>query len=97
MTSARQKGQKRRLRIVFAFVLLIFAWAGYTFYLQSDLISEKKQEYLAVKQKVEQEHKKHEELTYKVNRLHDRDYIGEIARSKYFMSNEGEIILIPAQ
>lgn len=93
-----RKGQKRRIRLVLFFVLCVFVWTGYTLYLQSGVLAEKKAELNALKQEMAVVQKEQAELTYKASRLYDQEYVAELARKQFFYTKPGEsIYVIPEQ
>ncbi len=57
-------------------------------------MAEKKEGLEEMKQLVNEANEEQMDLIYQLRRLEDEDYIAEIARRDYFMSNEGEIIFI---
>ncbi|WP_170145365.1 FtsB family cell division protein [Ammoniphilus oxalaticus] len=69
-------------------------WAGLTWYDQEAALAEKRQDMIKVAQSLDQVKLENEELTYQVNRLHDTEYIAEIARRDYHLSKPGEVIFI---
>ena len=82
----------RRLSLFGILVLVASVWIGTTIYAQSQTISEKKQmreEALLTLQEVEEEQ---ERLKEQVLLLNDEEYLAKMARSEYFLSEEGEII-----
>jgi len=90
-------GTKRRKFIWAAFVTLFVCWAGYTFFAQSALIADKKDE-LAKKQKTnETVTKSLQQLKYEVSRLNDNEYIGQLARKWYNIYPEGETPILTEQ
>lgn len=89
-----KKGQKRRVRLFMFFVLCLSVWTGYTVYLQSDVLAEKETQLEALKQDALKVQQAHSELTYKVSRLNDKEYIAELARKNFFLSKPGEIIYV---
>lgn len=89
-----RRGQKRRIRL-FLFLMLFFAtWTGYTVYLQSGVLAEKESELQELEQKVAAMRETNMELKYNINRLHDEEYIAELARKKYALAKPGEILFI---
>ncbi len=89
-----RKGQKRRIRLFLFFVLCFSVWTGYTLYMQSGVLAEKEAELAALKQEAANVQQTQAELTYKVSRLNDKEYIAELARKHYFLSKPGEIIYV---
>lgn len=82
----------RRLSFFGIVVLLASIWVGTTIYAQSQTISEKEQlreEALLTLQEVEAEQERLEE---QILLLNDEEYLAKMARSEYFLSEEGEII-----
>ncbi|MCL6606018.1 MAG: septum formation initiator family protein [Paenibacillus sp.] len=83
-------GTKRRKFIWLFSVVLFLGWAGYTFFTQSALIADKKEE-LAKKQETNENISKSLlQLKYEVSRLNDNEYIGQLARKWYNIYPEGE-------
>ena len=83
-------GTKRRKFIWILFVAVFLGWAGFTFFAQSALIADKKDE-LAKKQAThENVSKSLLQLKYEVSRLNDNEYIGQLARKWYNIYPKGE-------
>ncbi|KGE19935.1 FtsB family cell division protein [Paenibacillus wynnii] len=83
-------GTKRRKFIWILFVAVFLGWAGFTFFAQSALIADKKDE-LAKKQATnENVSKSLLQLKYEVSRLNDTEYIGQLARKWYNIYPKGE-------
>ncbi|MGG1657910.1 FtsB family cell division protein [Brevibacillus sp. NRS-1366] len=89
-----RKGQRRRMRLFFFFVLCFFVWTGYTLYLQSGVLAQKKTELETLKQEAAALQQKQEELTYEASRLNDQEYLAELARKRIFYTKEGESIYV---
>lgn len=89
-----RKGQRRRMRLFFFFVLCFFIWTGYTLYLQSGVLAQKKTELETLKQEAAALQQKQEELTYEASRLNDQEYLAELARKRIFYTKEGESIYV---
>lgn len=92
----RQKRKKRRLirrLVLFATValLLIGGMAVYHFN-QRVLHAEKAEEYRLLQEKLTNLEKEEEKYKEEINLLNNEEYILEIARTKYFLSKEGELI-----
>ncbi|RNF38342.1 FtsB family cell division protein [Planococcus salinus] len=82
----------RRLSLFGIVVLMASIWIGSTIYAQSQTISEKEQardEALMTLQQMEEEQARLEE---QILLLNDDEYLAKMARSEYFLSEEGEII-----
>jgi cell division protein DivIC len=93
-STTRNKGQKRRIRLFMFFVLCIAVWTGYTLYLQSDALAEKEAQLEALKLEAAAVQQQQAELTYKVSRLNDKEYIAELARKHFFYTKPGETIYV---
>lgn len=91
---SNKQGQKRRMRLVMFFVLCFSVWTGYTVYLQSGILSEKEAELTKLRQEATDVSRSQAELTYKVSRLNDKEYIAELARKTYFLTKPGEQIYV---
>lgn len=89
-----RKGQRRRMRLFFFFILCFFIWTGYTLYLQSGVLAQKKSELDTLKQEAAVLQQKQEELTYEASRLNDQEYLAELARKRIFYTKEGESIYV---
>jgi len=89
-----RKGQRRRMRLFFFFVLCFFIWTGYTLYLQSGVLAQKKTELETLKQEAATLQQKQEELTYEASRLNDQEYLAELARKRIFYTKQGESIYV---
>lgn len=89
-----RKGQRRRMRLFFFFILCFFVWTGYTLYLQSGVLAEKKSELEALKQEAVVLQQKQEELTYEASRLNDQEYLAELARKRIYYTKQGESIYV---
>ncbi|MDQ0196049.1 FtsB family cell division protein [Paenibacillus wynnii] len=89
-TKSSAAGTKRRKFIWILFVAVFLGWAGFTFFAQSMLIADKKDE-LAKKQETnENVSKSLLQLKYEVSRLNDNEYIGQLARKWYNIYPKGE-------
>lgn len=91
---ATRKGQKRRIRLFFFVILCCFVWTGYTLYLQSDVLAQKKAELDQLKQQTAALTQKQEELTYEASRLNDEEYLAELARKRIYYTKPGESIYV---
>ncbi|GAB7387204.1 hypothetical protein BSNK01_10400 [Bacillaceae bacterium] len=88
------KAQKRRIRLLFCFLFLFMVWAGYTWYAQNGILKDKKAQLAQLRGKLEQLEKERAQLQGEVKKLHDEEYIAEIARKYFFLSRPGEIIFV---
>ncbi len=93
-----KKASKRRRIVVVRFTFLsailivlssVFLYALHS---QSADIEAKIEDKKKLEQKLETLEKQQKRLEEEIKKLHDDDYIAELARKKYFLSKEGEII-----
>ena len=94
MIERRLKGRKRRKRLMAILLASLLIWAGLTWFDQQTTLLVKQDELKKIQQVHDQLNLENEELQYEVNRLHDPDYIAEIARKDYHLSKPGEVIFI---
>lgn len=88
------KGKKRRMKLVLILLMVFIAWAVYTWYLQHGVLQEKHTMLEEGKKQAAILENKHKDLQFEVNRLHDKEYLAELARKYYFMSKPDEIIFV---
>ncbi|QWU16345.1 cell division protein DivIC [Paenibacillus sophorae] len=84
-------GAKRRKLIWIALMVIFFSWAGYIFFAQSALISDKSQELARKQQSSKQVNDSLNQLKYEVSRLNDNEYIGQLARKWFNIYPKGEV------
>ncbi|WP_047980729.1 FtsB family cell division protein [Ornithinibacillus contaminans] len=92
----RQKRKKQRLirrLVLFATLvaLVVGSMAVYHFK-QRELHAEKTEEYRLLKEELADLQKKEKSYKEEIELLNDETYILDIARTKYFLSKEGELI-----
>jgi cell division protein DivIC len=92
----RQKRKKKRLyRRLALFLILVAVAVGsmavYHFQ-QRSLHLEKAEEYKLLKEEIANLKKAEDKYKEEIELLNDEEYILEIARTKYFLSKEGELI-----
>ncbi|OEH84350.1 hypothetical protein BHU72_11130 [Desulfuribacillus stibiiarsenatis] len=73
-------------------IYLLFIARGV--YHQEKMISLKDAEVQQLEQQLHSIKSEHEDLQGRVDRLHDEDYIAELARQNYYLSKPGEILFI---
>lgn len=88
------KGKKRRLRILFFLIFVFTLWAAFTWHAQGGVLAEKKEELEQRQAEIKALQEKRETLEYEIKRLHDEEYIAELARKYYFLSKPGEVIFV---
>ncbi|GAB6992568.1 FtsB family cell division protein [Paenibacillus pini] len=88
--TSKNAGARRRLMIWLSFMVVFVVWGGYTFIAQlgqmadkSAVLEKNQSAAAAVKQSENQ-------LSYEVNRLHDPEYIGQLARKNFGWYKPGE-------
>ncbi|WP_084778002.1 FtsB family cell division protein [Saccharibacillus sacchari] len=90
-SSNRQQSGKKRLRLWAVLMIVLFGWAGYTFFGQSSVIADKASK-LEASQTVRAESEKTlGEVKAEIKRLQDPEYISQIARKEYNMYKPEEI------
>ncbi|BCG56625.1 FtsB family cell division protein [Paenibacillus sp. URB8-2] len=89
--SAAATGAKRRRLIWVVLMAIFFGWAGYIFFAQSALISDKRQELAQKQESSNQVNESLGQLKYEVSRLNDNEYIGQLARKWFNMYPKGEV------
>ncbi|TCP22534.1 cell division protein DivIC [Scopulibacillus darangshiensis] len=88
----RRKGLMRRLAaFAVLFMLIVGSMVSYIF-TQTGQISEKNAQKEQLQQKLDDSKKQEAKLKHNIRLLHDKDYIGEIARRDFLLSKDGEII-----
>lgn len=88
----RKKLLFRRLAIFFLLMITISYMLISTLISRNDLLSEKKMEKEKLEKTIAQLDKKHALLKDEIVKLNDDEYIAKLARSEYFLSEDGEII-----
>lgn len=82
------------MRLFFFVIMCFCVWTGYTLYLQSGVLSQKKTELEALKQDSATLLQTQEELTYEASRLNDQEYLAELARKRIYYTKPGESIYV---
>lgn len=90
----QEPGAKRRLTIWLAVCVLFFTWAAVQSFHQQGKIADKQAELERVEQQLKDAQRKERELETRIELLHDPDYVSELARKEYYMTKEGEIIIV---
>lgn len=88
----RKKGLIRRLTISTVGIIIFIGFTFFTISNQNKLIQEQE----ATKSRLEEElqalQNKEEELLLEIENLHDPEYIADIARRDFYLSNPGETL-----
>lgn len=88
----RRRGLARRLVVFFVFVGVSATAMTSVITSQQHTIHEKQEQKANQKQKLTHLQKQGHDLKGKVKKLHDPEYIGQIARRDYFMTKNGELV-----
>ncbi|GAY77660.1 cell division protein DivIC [Sporolactobacillus inulinus] len=88
----RQKGLMRRLLAFLVVFALLSTFMISSLISQSHQINEAMQTKKGLQKQLNQSKHEASDVKKRIKLLHDKDYIGEIARRDYLLSNKGEII-----
>lgn len=88
------RNRKRRMRLVTTVMVLFLFWAGYTWLNQNSALDEKSAQLQVLKEESAELEQQQAQLKSKVEKLHDEEYIAELARKNYFLSKPGEVIFV---
>ncbi|WP_042147477.1 septum formation initiator family protein [Paucisalibacillus sp. EB02] len=92
----RQKRKKQRLfrrLVLFAIVVAIAVGGMAVYHFQQRAVhSDKSEEYKLLKEELADLKKEEDRYKEEIELLNDKEYILDIARTKYFLSKEGELI-----
>lgn len=88
----RTLGKRRRLKLLAILMALFLLWAGSIWLGQQEKLAEQREELARKQEEARQVKQRQIELTEEIKRLHDLEYIGEVARRDYFLSKPGEMI-----
>jgi len=95
--SQRVSATRRRLRVLFLFLLCFMAWAGLTLWDQVGAVRGNVQKLSELEQKLETTKEKNEALKLQLIRLQDPEYIEQLLQSELHMTKEGEILFIETE
>lgn len=88
----RRRGLIRRLVAFAVLFTVIIISMGTTLVHQAAAIHTKENQKAALQKKVDQSAKKEAALKHKISLLHNKDYIGQLARKDFLLSKKGEVI-----
>lgn len=92
LEARRRKGLFRRLSVL-GFIAIALACIGsVTIYAQVSMLDEKKEEKVALEEKLEQLKAEEQQLHIDIEKFNDLEYIAEIARRDYFLTKPGETL-----
>lgn len=84
--------RRRRLKLLGIFIALFLLWSVSVWLGQQEKLREQREELAIVQEEARLVKERQIELTEEIKRLHDLEYIGEVARRDYFLSKPGEMI-----
>ncbi|MED3776598.1 septum formation initiator family protein [Geobacillus stearothermophilus] len=94
----RASRRRRILAIRFAFWSLLLAVVAsvlvYALHLQAKTVDAKRAEKERLTKQLAELKRQKKQMKEEMKRLHDDDYIAELARKKYYLSKDGEIIFV---
>jgi cell division protein DivIC len=95
----KKASKRRRIAVVrFAFFSVVLAALSsiffYTFHSQSENIEAKLADKKQLEEQLDKLEKQQKQLKEEIKKLHDDEYIAELARKKYYLSKDGEIIFV---
>ncbi|WEG12719.1 septum formation initiator family protein [Pullulanibacillus sp. KACC 23026] len=90
--SKRRRGLIRRLMAFFILLSLMVGSLYSVVFSQQQKIQTLRQQKSAAKRELAKVTSEQQSLSHQVSLLHNDEYIGDLARQKYFMSKKGEII-----
>lgn len=88
----KRRGLKRRLAVLGAFFVILGLAATMGIHTQAISRDEKLAEKAELEQKLEQLQKDESALRQEIKNYNDREYIAEVARRDYYLSNKGEVL-----
>jgi cell division protein DivIC len=83
---------KNRSFLCLTVVLLIFSLMGWSYMEKRQLIAEQKQSFQVAEQEQTKAKKETARLKEEINRLNDKEYVANLARSELLYSKKGETI-----
>lgn len=92
LRAKRRRGLARRLAVFFIFTVIAAAVMTSVAASRTARLDELQERRTVLKNKLARLEQKEKSLRQQVKNLHDLDYIGEIARREWYMSEKGEII-----
>ncbi|WP_047154287.1 FtsB family cell division protein [Aneurinibacillus tyrosinisolvens] len=93
-STSQIQGRRRRMRLLQIVVVALLLWACWVYYTQSRQIAEKQSKLAELQGQAAVVNQEKNRLELQVKRLHDNEYIGELARKNFFLSKEGEILFL---
>lgn len=88
------KGSRRRRKLLLLSLLGFLVWSGITFVGQMDHLKAQEAQLEDLQQELATLQQQNEEYQQEVIKLHDPEYIEQLARREYFLSKPGETLFI---
>ncbi|HHY22039.1 MAG TPA: septum formation initiator family protein [Bacilli bacterium] len=88
----KRRGLKRRLAVLGIISVILGSAVLVTINTQASSLNEKLAEKAELEQKLGQLQRNESALRQEIKNYNDREYIAEVARRDYYLSNEGEIL-----
>ena len=92
LKSQSKKGLVRRLSALGVFVVVVLVMTVITLHSQNSVLEKKLEKKYVLEQELAQLHLEERDLKDEIGKLHDMEYISEIARRDYYLTKPGEII-----
>lgn len=86
--------RRRRLTLLFTIAVILFVSAGVALFKDQMHLRELKTYAQATKEKDQVTKKEKAALEKEVAQLKDEDYVGKLARSRYFYTKDGELVYV---
>jgi cell division protein DivIC len=90
--NVRDKGARRRIRLVGMIMLCFAVWAGLSSFKQAEFVRGKKEQLAQMEAKLAAVAEKNERLKLEITRLNDPEYIEQIAKKDLQMIRPGETL-----
>ena len=88
----RRKGLVRRLAAFFVLLGLVVFGMSHVLFAQSNKLDEMQAKKVHLQKQLTATKEEQQKLKQQIQRLNDDEYLGKLARDKYYMSKDGEII-----
>lgn len=96
-SEVKQKGMRRRLRIVLVLLVCFIGWAAWTIWGQNDQVNAKQTTLKQMEAKLEEAMKQNEAYQNELMRLQDPEYIEQLIRKDLNMTKPDETIFIQSK
>lgn len=92
LLAKRKRGVIRRLSFFSAIVVVFVCFTAFTISNQNDIIQEQQETKARLQEQLNALKKEEKELMLEIENLHDPEYIADIARRDYYLTNPGETL-----